>query len=183
MPTALPSSRPKVAGSVLALVTAIAACEGAGLVGVLVTDTGNSPWYRSLKKPSFNPPPSVFGPVWTALYAMMGVSAFLVWRNRKTSPAARPALVLFGLQLALNAIWTPVFFGFKSLGGAFAIILALWAAIAVTIDRFRRVSPVAAVLLIPYLLWVSFASVLNGSIFLLNRPAPDRAQTAAATDR
>ena len=178
MPVPIRRSSGRVAGSALALVTAIVVCEGAGLAGLLVTDTGNSAWYRSLKKPAFNPPPYLFGPVWTALYAMMGVSAFLVWRKRKDSAAARPALAFFALQLALNAIWTPVFFGLKSVGGALAVILALWAAIVVTIDRFRRVSVVAAVLLIPYLLWVSFASVLNGSIFALNRPSNHAAQTA-----
>lgn len=121
-------------------------------------------WYASLNKPSFNPPGWVFGPVWTALYAMMGVSAWLVWRQRDPG---RP-LKLWLLQLALNAAWTPVFFGLHWMGTALAVIIAMWLSILATILSFWRRSRVAALLLVPYLLWVGFATVLNAALWRLN---------------
>lgn len=121
-------------------------------------------WYASLNKPSFNPPPWVFGPVWTALYAMMGVSAWLVWRCRD----ARRPLALWLLQLAFNAAWTPVFFGLHRMDIALVIIIAMWLAILATILAFRRHSRAAALLLVPYLLWVGFATALNAALWRLN---------------
>lgn len=124
-------------------------------------------WYASLKKPSWNPPGWVFGPVWTALYAMMAVAAWLVWR-RGGFAGQRRALTFFLVQLALNAAWTPLFFGLHWPGVAFGEIVLLWLAIAATIASFRPVSPIAAGLLVPYLAWVSFASVLNFALWRLN---------------
>ncbi|MBX3460047.1 MAG: tryptophan-rich sensory protein [Planctomycetes bacterium] len=121
-------------------------------------------WYAALDKPSFNPPGWVFGPVWTALYLMMGVSAWLVWRRGN----AWRALALWLVQLALNAAWTPFFFGLHWMGVALCIIIAMWLAILATILAFRRHARAAALLLVPYLLWVSFATVLNAALWHLN---------------
>jgi tryptophan-rich sensory protein len=125
------------------------------------------PWYQQIQKPTWTPPGWLFGPVWTALYAMMGVSAWLVWRQGGFQKQATP-MRWFLIQLALNALWSPLFFGLHNPGLAFAEIVLLWAAILVTLMRFWRVSPVAGGLLIPYLAWVSFASVLNAAIWRLN---------------
>jgi translocator protein len=124
-------------------------------------------WYASLKKPAWNPPGWVFGPVWTALYTMMAVAVWLVWK-RGGWAAQRPRLTLFLVQLALNAAWTPLFFGLKKPGWAFAEIVLLWLAIGATLLAFRPVSRVAAGLLAPYLAWVSFAAVLNFTLWRLN---------------
>ena len=125
-------------------------------------------WYASLRKPSWNPPGWIFGPVWTALYAMMAVAAWLVWR-RGGFAAQRRALTMFLVQLALNAAWTPLFFGLHWPGVAFAEIVLLWLAIGATLFAFRPVSRVAAWLLVPYLAWVSFAAVLNFELWRLNQ--------------
>jgi translocator protein len=124
-------------------------------------------WYASLKKPSWNPPGWIFGPVWTALYAMMAVAAWLVRRRGGFSTHRKP-LVIFLVQLALNAGWTPLFFGLHSPSLAFAEIVLLWLAIAATIVVFRPVSRTAMLLLVPYLAWVSFAAALNFALWRLN---------------
>jgi len=124
-------------------------------------------WYASLEKPSWNPPGWVFGPVWTALYTMMAVAAWLVWR-RGGFAAQRLPLGLFMVQLAFNALWTPLFFGFHWIGTAFVEILLLGLAIAATLAAFRSVSRLAMWLLVPYLAWVSFAAVLNYTLWRLN---------------
>ncbi len=124
-------------------------------------------WYALLKKPSWNPPAWVFGPVWTALYTMMAVAAWLVWKGGGFAAQRRP-LTFFLAQLALNAAWTPLFFGLHWTGVAFAEIVLLWLAIATTIAAFRPVSRAAAWLLAPYLAWVSFAAVLNFALWRLN---------------
>lgn len=124
-------------------------------------------WYASLKKPAWNPPGWVFGPVWTALYTMMAVAAWLVWK-RGGFTVQRGPLTLFLVQLALNAVWTPLFFGLQWPGAAFAEIVLLWVAIGVTLFAFGRVSQVAAWLLVPYLAWVSFAAALNFALWRLN---------------
>jgi tryptophan-rich sensory protein len=124
-------------------------------------------WYAGLNKPSWNPPGWVFGPVWSLLYAMMAVSAWLVWQRGGFAAQRRP-LGLFMVQLALNALWTPLFFGLRQPGLAFAEIILLWVAIAATIFAFWPVSRAAAWLLTPYLAWVSFAAVLNGTLWRLN---------------
>lgn len=124
-------------------------------------------WYASLNKPSWNPPTWVFGPVWSTLYAMMAVSAWLVWRQGGFARQSR-VLGLFLLQLALNAAWSPLFFGLQRPAVAFAEIIVLWLAIAGTIVAFWRVQRIAAGLLVPYLAWVSFAAFLNWTLWRLN---------------
>ena len=124
-------------------------------------------WYAALRKPPWNPPGWIFGPVWTALYAMMAVAAWLVWQ-RGGFKTQRRALSLFLVQLAFNAAWTPLFFGLHWTGVALAEIVLLWLAIAATLAAFRPVSRTAAWLLAPYLAWVSFAAVLNFTLWRLN---------------
>jgi tryptophan-rich sensory protein len=124
-------------------------------------------WYASLKKPAWNPPGWVFGPIWAALYTMMAVAAWLVWKRGGFAAQRRP-LKLFLVQLALNALWTPLFFGLHWPGVAFVEILLLWQAIGATLVAFRSVSRAAAWLLWPYLAWVSFAAVLNFTLWRLN---------------
>lgn len=126
--------------------------------------TPPGPWYQGLHKPAWNPPAWLFAPVWTCLYLGMAVAAWLVWR--KGGP--RSALGLYLVQLALNAAWTPVFFGAHQLGAGLAVILALWVAIALTLRAFWRVSRPAGLLLAPYLAWVSFATCLNFALWRLN---------------
>jgi benzodiazapine receptor len=125
------------------------------------------PFYKQLVRPEWAPPSSIFGPVWTILYILMGIAAWLVWRVGGFR-AARSALVLFLVQLALNALWSWLFFAWQRGGLAFADILLLWMLIVATIVLFWRVSPLAGVLLVPYLLWVTFASALNYAIWRLN---------------
>ena len=146
--------------------TAVTVAEGAGLIGVPFTGSARE-WYAELRKPSFAPPPEVFGPVWTALYAMIGVAGWLVLRS-PPSPQRKRALVLFGAQLALNAAWTPIFFGTRRKTLALVEIVVLWVALVATVRAFWRVRPLAAVLLLPYLAWVTFAAVLNGALVRLN---------------
>ncbi len=124
-------------------------------------------WYAQLSKPAWNPPNWIFGPVWTALYLMMAVAAWRIWRLGGFGGQRRP-LILFFIQLALNAAWSPLFFGLKEPGLAFAEILVLWLAIVLTIAAFRRADRLAAGLLVPYLAWVSFASVLNFTLWRMN---------------
>jgi tryptophan-rich sensory protein len=121
-------------------------------------------WYASLNKPGWNPPSWVFGPVWTALYLMMAGSAWLVWRR----DGWRRPLWLYFTQLALNAAWTPVFFGAREIGWALVLIVVLWLAILVTLLSFLRVSRVAGGMLLPYLAWVSFAAFLNFTLWRMN---------------
>jgi tryptophan-rich sensory protein len=137
---------------------------GAALTGVAWPP---GPWYAALSKPSWNPPNSIFGPVWTALYLLMGVAAWWIWRC-KGFAAARGAFVAFFVQLVLNALWTPVFFGLHEIDAALGVIVALWLAIAITVVLFGRHDRVAALLLAPYLAWVGFATVLNAAIAELN---------------
>lgn len=128
-------------------------------------------WYQALEKPPGNPPPAVFGPVWTALYTLMGLALYdyqQAARNSGGEREVRAGQVWFGLQLALNAAWSPVFFVAKSPQLAFLTIIAMLIAIVMTIRHFHKVSPRAAYLLVPYLLWVSFATYLNGGIVVLN---------------
>lgn len=125
------------------------------------------PLYAQLLRPSWSPPGWVFGPVWTVLYALMGVAAWLAWRVGGFR-TARNALLLFLAQLAVNALWSWLFFGWQLGALAFADILLLWALVAATIAGFWRLRPLAGVLLLPYLLWVSFAAALNYSVWRLN---------------
>lgn len=124
-------------------------------------------WYASLRKPSWNPPGWVFGPVWTALYAMMTVAAWRVWKRGGFAAQRRP-LALFLIQLALNAAWTPIFFGLRAPGLAFVEIVMLWLAIATTVAAFRRVDQPAFWLMVPYLVWTTFATALNFTLWRIN---------------
>lgn len=124
-------------------------------------------WYARLAKPSWTPPSWLFGPVWTLLYVLMGVAAWLVWKDRGFA-GARVALLLYGVQLVLNAAWSWLFFGLQRPGLAFAEILLLWSAILATLIAFWRHRKLAGALLVPYLAWVSFATALNWAIWQLN---------------
>lgn len=145
----------------LRLVIAIVVCQLAGVVGSLFTAPSIPTWYASLVKPSFNPPNWIFSPVWITLFLLMGISLYLIWSDKK-------AITVFSAQLFLNALWSFLFFGLHSPLLAFIEIILLWLAILATIVVSCRVSKPAAYLLIPYILWVSFAAVLNYSIMILN---------------
>lgn len=151
----------------LSLVCWILACQGVGFIGARWTAPEIPAWYRGLRKPSFTPPGWVFAPVWTTLYLLMAVAA---WRVQHAAPSSvrDAALAAFLVQLGLNLLWTWIFFHRHGLRAALAEIALLWLAIAVTIAAFARIDSIAAVLMAPYLLWVSFASVLNGAIARLN---------------
>jgi translocator protein len=155
--------------NILRLVVSIVACLAAGAVGSVFTRNAILTWYAALEKPPFNPPNWLFAPVWTLLYILMGIAAFLVWRKGLENRQVRTALILFLIQLVLNALWSVVFFGLESPLYGFIVIVVLWVAILFTILKFYRISLASSVLLWPYLLWVTFAAVLNSSIWLLNR--------------
>ncbi len=146
----------------------IVIAQAAGGIGGLFTSAKIPSWYATLAKPSWNPPSWVFGPVWTLLYLLMGLAAAMVYVRRRESPVAGAALTAYGVQLVLNMLWSYLFFGLESPAAAFAGIIALWIAIVITGILFWRVSHGAAWLLLPYLLWVSFAAVLNYAIWRLN---------------
>lgn len=153
-------------GETLAIVVAINGLGGGA--GILAGSGGQGDWYRSLEKPSFNPPGWVFGPVWTALYTMMGISLSILWRARHDKPAATPAMQLFSIQLILNLAWSFLFFRWENPRAAFIEILVLNVVLMLTILATWRVSKIAALLLTPYLLWTGFATILNGAIWRLN---------------
>lgn len=132
-----------------------------------VTEIGN--WYQTIQKPSWNPPNWIFGPVWTTLYVLMGISFFLVWRSEKAWKIKRIAIILFAIQLVLNFLWSFIFFNQHQIGIAFAEITALWLMIFFTILAFARISRPASWLLVPYISWVSFAAILNFTIWQLNK--------------
>lgn len=150
------------------LVIAIVGSELAGIIGSVFTAPAIAGWYTTIVKPELNPPAWVFGPVWTTLFALMGIAAFLVWKQGLERRDVRIALGIFVGQLALNTLWSILFFGLQSPGAAFVEIVILWFAILATIVAFARISRPAAWLLVPYILWVSFASYLNFSIWMLN---------------
>lgn len=149
------------------LVLFVTVCFAAAAIGGALTAQSVGGWYQTLAKPAWNPPDWVFGPVWTLLYFLMGVAAWLVWR-RSGWTEARWALLLFGVQLALNVIWSGLFFAAQAPGWAFAELLVLWIAIAATLAAFARRSRVAAALMAPYLAWTTFAAALNFAIWRLN---------------
>ncbi|MCJ7514848.1 MAG: tryptophan-rich sensory protein [Dehalococcoidia bacterium] len=151
------------------LVISMVACLAAGAIGSVFTRSAIPTWYATLEKPAFSPPNWLFFPVWTILYILMGIAAFLVWRKGWENRQVRAALIIFIVQLVLNTLWSVVFFGFESPLLGLIVILVLWVAILVTIIQFFKISRTASVLLWPYLLWVTFAAFLNSSIWLLNR--------------
>ena len=177
--------------NLLKLLTSIIICELAGVIGSVFTVTEINGWYKYLNKPSFNPPSWIFGPVWTILFILMGISLYLVWsknfvvknelimKTRKTwNPLTKKffygswqkanIILIFATQFVLNILWSFIFFGKHSPGAAFFELLMLWFAVIYTIINFYRVSKTAAWLLTPYFLWVSFAAILNYFIFILN---------------
>lgn len=166
-------SNPKKSISWLPLIGFVLLCNLIGILGSLFTFSSISEWYVYLQKPFFSPPNWVFGPVWTLLYIMMGVSAYLVWKARssgsgQTLGANNRALSVFAIQLALNCLWSILFFGLKSPMFAFLDIVLLWISIVYVFKLFYPIEKKAAYLLIPYLLWVSFASLLNLAIWVMN---------------
>ncbi len=166
----------------LSLVVFLLAPFLAASVGGFATQTSVDTWYKTLRKPAWNPPAWVFGPVWTTLYTLMGIASWLVWRSNagKKHPddstlvqhqpsGVQGALQIYGIQLALNALWSILFFGARRIRWAFAELLVLWGMIAVTLVRFYRIKPIAGWLLVPYLLWSTFAAFLNATIWRMNR--------------
>ena len=142
--------------------------ELAGVIGSIFTPSAIPTWYATLNKPSFNPPNWIFAPVWTLLYLSMGISAFLIWEKGISKKKIQVALLIFAFQLVLNVLWSFLFFGLKSPSLAFAGIIVLWLAIATTIYTFYKISKPAGLILIPYILWVTFAAFLNLAILALN---------------
>lgn len=147
---------------------AILICEAVGLLAGWATQTSVTTWYPTLAKPSFTPPGWVFAPVWTLLYALMGIAAFLIWRRGLRHARVRSALTAFGVQLLLNGGWSFAFFGAQSPALGLIVILLLWGTLAWTTDRFFRIRRGAGWLLVPYLAWVTYALVLNASIWGMN---------------
>ena len=161
------SPRPGRGAQGFALFVSLAACFGAGAIGGLLTADAVETWYQTLVKPTWTPPSWLFGPVWSALYLMMAVSAWLVWR-RLPGRLNRVPLTFFAVQLVLNVLWSGLFFGLRLPGAAAIEIVALWLAVVATAIVFWRVSAVAGWLFVPYILWVSFATALNFAIWWLN---------------
>lgn len=155
------------------LIIAIVVSELAGIIGSVFTMPSIASWYAGIVKPAINPPAWVFGPVWTTLFALMGISAWLVWKKldsrlRDNDKKIKISLGIFIGQLVLNTFWSIIFFGLHSPGGALIEIVFLWFAILATIVAFAKISRLAAWLLLPYIIWVSFAMYLNFAIWMLN---------------
>lgn len=151
---------------IIQLVIAILIVQSAGVIGSFATFSAIPTWYAGLIKPAFSPPSWVFGPVWTVLYTLIGISLFLVWQEKGKEKKA--ALSIFFVHLFLNALWSILFFGLHNPSLAFLEILLLLATLLVVMRQFWRIRPLAAYLLIPYLLWVSFAAFLNFALWQLN---------------
>lgn len=150
------------------LVISLVVCQLIGLIGSVYSISSLPTWYAALEKPAFTPPNWLFAPAWITLYVLMGVAAFLVWRNGWDKPKVRAALAFFGVQLVLNALWSVAFFGLQSPIFGLVLIVLLWVAILITMLRFKEISIAGAWLLLPYLLWVTFAGALNIAIWMLN---------------
>ena len=153
---------------ILKLVVSVILCQMAGFLGSIFTTPAIQTWYKTLNKPFFTPPNWIFSPVWISLFILMGISLFFVWR-RADHPKFKIAFIFFFVQLILNILWSIVFFGLRSPLLGLADIVLLWIAILITIQNFLKISKFAGVLLTPYLLWVSFAILLNFSLWILNR--------------
>lgn len=151
------------------LITAIAICEGTGILSGFLANAGMNPWFDSINKPSWNPPSWVFAPVWATLYLLMGISLWLIWKMNADQSVKLKALLFFAAQLFLNFWWSIIFFKFHSPALAFLDIVLLIIFILITIFKFAELSRLAAWLLVPYIAWVSFASILNYAIWSLNR--------------
>lgn len=152
---------------IIRLVTTIVVCEAIGGLGAIVTTPNSTTWYATLTKPSFSPPSYLFAPVWTALYALMGIALWLIWENKAKNKTA--AYTVFFVQLALNLLWSYLFFYFHLPLVAFVEIVLMWIFILASIITFSKISKVAAWLLAPYLAWVTFATALNFAVYYLNK--------------
>lgn len=150
-----------------ALILSIILAQMAGAIGSFFTASSVRDWYNLLTMPSFSPPSWVFGPVWLMLYTLMGIAAYLVWLQKKKK-GSRRALIVYGIHLGLNTLWSILFFGLHNPGAAFVEILILLGFIVYTCVLFWKIDSRAGWLMVPYILWVSFASVLNGAIYFLN---------------
>jgi translocator protein len=159
--------QPSVIRQAVWFIGIMSVCFAVAGLGAAATATSVNGWYQTLVKPSWNPPDWIFGPVWTALYLLMAVSAWLVWRQQGW-PTARPALIWFGIQLSLNLLWSVVFFGMQRPGLAVVEMVLLWISIVATCLAFRASSYTAAMLQVPYLAWTSFAAVLNFTLWRMN---------------
>ena len=155
-------------GNIQKLIISIVGCELVGIGASIFTLTAIPTWYSSLTKPSFSPPNWIFGPVWTTLYFLMGVSAFLIWKKGLKSKKVKRALLFFLFQLFFNFLWSILFFGLHNPLLGLLDILLLLVSIIVTLITFYKISKTATYLLIPYLIWVSFATILNFSLIVLN---------------
>jgi len=153
---------------VFLFILSLAVCQLAGFIGSVFTAPNIKTWYAGLNKPFFTPPNWVFAPVWTTLYILMGISLFLIWRKGLREKNIREAFIMFMVQLILNAGWSIVFFGTHSILGGFLVIAVMCMAILLTMVLFYGISSLASILLLPYLMWVSFASVLNFALLLKN---------------
>ena len=150
------------------LLISVFVCQCAGFIGSIFTTPSIPTWYATLQKPLFTPPSWLFAPAWITLYLLMGISAFIIWRKGVDNRRVREALIVFLIQLILNSLWSIVFFGLKSPLYGVVVIVALWVAILFTMFKFFKLSTAAGGLLLPYILWVSFAAALNISIWVLN---------------
>ena len=151
------------------LVCSVSLCLMTGFVGSFSTMNSVKTWYADLSRPSFTPPDWTFGVVWPILYVMMGISVFMIWNRGLDKRKVKVALGLFVLQLVLNGLWTPIFFGLHMIALALIEIVLLWIAILLTILVFWRISKAATFFLFPYILWVSFAAILNTALWYLNK--------------
>lgn len=151
----------------LSLIVSIGVSLLAGIIGSFFTFDAIPTWYASLNKPFFSPPNWIFGPVWTTLYILMGISLYITWQSKKSTKRTQ-SLILFGVQIVLNAVWSILFFGLQSPLLAFIEIIMLLFAILLTAKYMYSISKVAGYLFIPYICWVTFASILNFAIYLLN---------------
>ena len=150
------------------LIIAIIIPVAVGAISGFFTATGVESWYQTINKPSWNPPGWIFAPVWTTLYIMMGVALFLVWKSDSSDILKKTAITLFTIQLVLNFFWSFIFFDQHQIGWALVEIIAMWIFILLTIFAFGNISKLAAWLLVPYISWVSFATILNYTIWKLN---------------
>lgn len=156
-------------GDIYRLMVSIIIVEAVGGIGAIFTTPAIPVWYASLKKSSLNPPNWIFGPAWTILFLLIGVSLFLIWRQAIAGENVRLAITVFVFQIALNVLWSIIFFGLKLPLAGFVEIIVLWIVILANTIVFYRISAAAGLLLIPYLCWVGFASYLNLSVYLLNK--------------
>jgi len=155
-------------GDLFRLILSIIICQMAGVIGSIFTASSVASWYPTIVKPPFTPPGFYIGLIWIVLFALMGVSLFLIWRDSSGDLATRNALYLFIAQLIFNILWSAAFFGMRSSISGLVVIAILWILILITIIKFLPINRTAALLLIPYIIWVSFAAYLNYSIWRLN---------------